>query len=255
MAHLHIESLGAGKDLVLLHGWGMHGGIWDGVRERLAQDFRLHIVDLPGYGESPTCHPYTLEQVAEILVNAFPDKVNVCGWSLGGQVALSWAKQAPDQIERLALVGTTPCFTNKKDWTSGISGEVFDAFAQNLQQDYEATLKRFLSLQARSGEDARQVMAHLRATLFARGRPAMDALQAGLRILQESDLREQIAEVRQPVLLIHGEHDTLAPVAAAHWMHANLPQALLAVVVGSAHAPFLSHRQEFEKLLSDFMND
>lgn len=255
MARLHIESLGSGKDLVLLHGWGMHGGIWEGARERLAQDFRLHIVDLPGYGESPTCQPYTLEHVAEILINAFPDKVNVCGWSLGGQVALNWAMHAPDQIERLVLVGATPCFTNNSDWDKGISGAVFDAFAQNLQTDYEATLKRFLSLQARTGEDARQVIAHLRATLFTRGRPAMDALQAGLRILQESDLREHIAVIRQRVLLIHGEHDTLAPVAAAHWMHATLPLAQLAVVPGSAHAPFLSHRQEFEKLMSDFMND
>lgn len=255
MAHLHIESLGSGKDLVLLHGWGMHGGIWDGVRERLAYKFRLHIVDLPGYGESPTCQPYTLDHVAEILSNTFPDKVNVCGWSLGGQVALTWAVQAPDQIERLALVGATPCFTNSQDWANGIGGEVFEAFAQSLQKDYEATLKRFLSLQARSGEDARQVIAHLRASLFARGRPDMDALQSGLRILQKSDLRGRVAAIRQPVLLIHGEHDTLAPVAAAHWMHAHLPQAQLAVVHGSAHAPFLSHRQEFEQLLSDFMHD
>lgn len=255
MAHLHIESLGTGKDLVLLHGWGMHGGIWDGVREQLAHNFRLHIIDLPGYGESPTCQPYTLDHVAEILSNAFPDKVNVCGWSLGGLVALAWAVQAPDQIEQLALVGTTPCFTNNIGWANGISGAVFDTFAQNLQTDYEATLKRFLSLQARSGEDARQVIAHLRASLFNRGRPAMDALQAGLHILQESDLREQVVAIRQPVLLIHGEYDTLAPVAAAHWMHAHLPRAQLAIVQGSAHAPFLSHRQEFEKLLSDFMHD
>ena len=255
MTQLHIESSGSGKDLVLLHGWGMHGGIWDGIKRALAQDFRLHIVDLPGYGQSPSCQPYTLEHIAEILADAFPYKINLCGWSLGGQLALTWAVQAPEQIERMLLVGTTPCFTNHQDWNSGISGEVFDAFAQNLQTDYEATLKRFLSLQARSGEDARQVITHLRASLFARGRPDLGALQAGLRILQESDLRKQIATIRQPVFLIHGEYDTLAPVAAAHWLHEHLPQARLAVVQGSAHAPFLSHRQEFEKLLLDFMHD
>ena len=254
MTQLHIETVGSGQDLVLLHGWGMHGGVWDGVRAQLAQHFRVHILDLPGYGESPTCEPYTLGHVAEVVAQAFPGKVNVCGWSLGGQVAITWALQCPEQVERVALIGATPCFTTREGWTHGISPGVFDAFALTLEQDYEATLKRFLSLQARSGEDARQVMTQLRASLFARGRPDIQVLQAGLRILQESDLRDQIASLRQPVLLIHGEHDTLAPVGSAHWLKAHLPQARLEVVQGSAHAPFLSHRQEFVKLLMDFLN-
>jgi len=252
--NLHIETHGSGKDLVLLHGWGMHGGVWDGVREQLAQNFRVHVVDLPGYGESPACTPYTLPHVAEIVAQAFANKVHVCGWSLGGQVALAWALQAPEQVARLVLVGTTPCFTTREGWTNGIGGEVFDTFSHTLQQDYEATLKRFLSLQARSGEDARQVMAQLRASLFARGRPTIEVLQAGLRILQGSDLREQIASIAQPALLIHGDHDTLAPVEAARWLAMHMPQARLEVVHGSAHAPFLSHRQDFVKLLVDFLN-
>ena len=51
------ESFGAGgsPDLVLLHGWAMHSGVWRGVRDRLAEHFRLHLVDLPGHGLSPAC--------------------------------------------------------------------------------------------------------------------------------------------------------------------------------------------------------
>ena len=250
---LHIDTHGTGKDLVLLHGWGMHGGIWEGVQEQLAQYFRLHVVDLPGYGASAVSEPYTLQHLAETLAGAFSGRVNVCGWSLGGQVALTWAQQSPQQVEELVLVGATPCFTRREGWVHGIEPDIFDTFAFNLQQDYESTLKRFLSLQARAGEDARQVMAQLRANLFTRGRPTIEVLRAGLRILQESDLRDQIASVSQPVLLIHGEYDTLAPVAAAHWLNEHLPQSKLEVVPGSAHAPFLSHRQDFIKLLVDFL--
>ncbi|TCV84766.1 pimeloyl-ACP methyl ester esterase BioH [Sulfurirhabdus autotrophica] len=250
---LHIETHGAGKELVLLHGWGMHGGIWEGVQEQLAQHFRLHVVDLPGYGASSACEPYTLTRLAEILAGSFPGRVNVCGWSLGGQVALTWAQQSPAQVERLVLVGATPCFTKRVCWENGIDPEVFDIFARNLQQAYEATLKRFLSLQARAGEDARQVMAQLRANLFTRGRPSIEVLRAGLRILQESDLRDEIGLITQPVLLIHGEYDTLAPVAVAYWLKDHLLKARLEVVPGSAHAPFLSHRQDFIKLLVGFL--
>jgi pimeloyl-[acyl-carrier protein] methyl ester esterase len=54
---LCIETVGDGPDLVLLHGWGMDSGIWDGVRDQLSQMFRVHVVDLPGYGASDRCAP------------------------------------------------------------------------------------------------------------------------------------------------------------------------------------------------------
>ena len=57
---LHVESRGAGPDLVLLHGWAMHGGIWGDAGEQLGRRFRLHLVDLLGHGYSPACKGCTL---------------------------------------------------------------------------------------------------------------------------------------------------------------------------------------------------
>ncbi len=252
---LHVESLGAGQDLVLLHGWGMHGGVWQSAARRLAQDFRLHLVDLPGYGASSPCRPYSLERIAEVLAQALPERVAVCGWSLGGQAALAWALRQPRQVHRLVLVGATPCFTRRPGWVHGIERGVFDEFARTLQRDYEGTLKRFLSLQARSGDQARQVIGQLRAGLFARGRPAAAVLQAGLRLLLEGDLRHRIGEVRQPALLVHGDRDTLVPMEAARWLAGHLPAARLEAVNGAAHAPFLSHEREFVDCVTGFLNE
>lgn len=81
---LHTESIGTGPDLVLLHGWAMHSGVWNGVRERLARHFRLFLVDLPGHGFSPACEPGTLERVVEMISDILPPSCMVCGWSLGG---------------------------------------------------------------------------------------------------------------------------------------------------------------------------
>ena len=69
---LHVKIFGAGPDLVLLHGWAMHGGIWSGVRDRLAQHFRLHLVDLPGHGSSPACGSGTLQCVVDTVVEILP---------------------------------------------------------------------------------------------------------------------------------------------------------------------------------------
>jgi pimeloyl-[acyl-carrier protein] methyl ester esterase len=256
---VHIETLGEGENLALLHGWGMHGGVWDGVRDALARRFRLHIVDLPGYGASPAFEPYTLERLARAVAVALPEKVQVCGWSLGGQVALEMARLFPVQVERLVLTATTPCFTAREDWPWAVRREVLLEFAAALETDYEGTLKRFLALQARGGDEAeiepRTVLKRLRDILFARGRPDVQTLRAGLNILLGSDLRDRAATIKTPTLLLHGGRDMLTPVGAAHWLAKKMPEARLEVLPGAAHAPFLSHPVEFTEIVTGFLHD
>jgi pimeloyl-[acyl-carrier protein] methyl ester esterase len=255
MTQLHVETAGHGPDLVLLHGWGMHGGIWDGLREPLAQKFRLHVVDLPGYGASAHREPYTLEELANAVAQATPQPAHVCGWSLGGQVALRLALDLPGHVGKLVLLGTTPCFRQRADWPHGMDDATMQEFARSLEQDYAGTLKRFLSLQARSGDDAREVIAALRAKLFERGEPSLDTLRAGLAILHGLDLREEVGAITQPVLVLHGERDTLTPPQAGEWLARHLPRAALAMVGGSAHAPFLSHRIETLNAIERFLHE
>jgi len=252
---VHIESLGEGGNLALLHGWGMHGGVWDGVRDALAQRFRLHVVDLPGYGASPAAEPYALEHVARSMAANLPEKVHVCGWSLGGQVALEMALLFPDQIERLVLTATTPCFTVREDWPWAVRREVLQEFAAALETDYEGTLKRFLALQARGGDEVKTVLKRLRDILFTRGRPDVQTLRAGLNILLESDLRDRASTIKTPTLLLHGGRDMLTPVGAAQWLAERMPEARLEVLPGAAHAPFLSHPVEFTEIVTGFLHD
>lgn len=251
--NLHIETIGEGPDLALIHGWAMHGGVWDGVREELAQQFRLHLVDLPGHGGSED-QSFTLEAVADRLAELLPTCFHLCGWSLGGQAALTMAVRFPERVERLILVGSTPCFTARPDWSTAVEREVFLAFAASLERDYEGTLRRFLSLQARSGDEARALIKQLRATLFARGRPGIEALRSGLGILLEKDLRSEVATVKQPTLLVHGDYDTLAPPGAAQWLAERLPRAELRMVAAAAHGPFLSHPGLFVAAVKEFLH-
>ena len=252
---VHIENAGSGPDLALLHGWGMHGGVWDGVRDALAQRFRLHIVDLPGYGASPAFEPYDLEHLARAVAVALPEQVQVCGWSLGGQVALEMALLFPGQIERLVLTSTTPCFTVQEGWPCAVPREVLLEFATALETDYEGTLKRFLALQTRGGDEVKLVLKRLRDILFTRGRPDVQTLRAGLNILLGSDLRDRLATMKTPTLLLHGGRDMLTPVGAAHWLAERMPEVRLEVLPGAVHAPFLSHPVEFTEIVTGFLND
>ena len=260
MAGLHVDSYeytgsgSSGTPLLLIHGWAMHGGMWRGVAKRLAQHSRVLAVDLPGHGRSATMGRPELDVLVDTLSAQFGEPLNVCGWSLGGQVALRWAMRYPQQVQRLMLVASTPCFMRRDDWNHAMSLELLLEFGAALQLHYALTLKRFLALQLRGGEQERELLAVLRDTLFSRGEPDLDALQGGLAILRNCDLRGALQSITQPALIVAGGRDALAPMQASQYMAQQMPAAELVSIEGAAHAPFLSHADEFIKHMVKFLH-
>jgi pimeloyl-[acyl-carrier protein] methyl ester esterase len=237
--------------VALLHGWGMHSGVWSATAQTLGA--RAMLVDMPGYGERAAVTPYDLPALARAVAADLPPVFDLVAWSLGGQVALTLAQLYPERVRRLVLVGVNPCFTLRADNACGIAADVLMQFGADLAVNYEMTLKRFLALQARGDEDARALLAQLRQLLFARGRPDAAVLQAGLDILLHADLRESVRSLTTPSLIIHGSFDQLAPVCAAEWLAQTMPHAQLAIIAGASHAPFLSHRAQFDSVLIPFL--
>lgn len=249
----HVEIIGQGQPLVMLHGWGMHSGVWQPLIKKLSAQYMLYLVDLPGMGNSRPLEPYHLHALADEVAQVIPGVSDVLGWSLGGLVAQRIALNQPDRIRRLVLVGSTPCFVNKAGWDAGIEPSNFETFANNVNSDYKATIMQFLTLQCMKADDARSTLKQLRASFDTRPTPTQTTLQRALHILLESDLRDEVVNIRKPTLLIHGDRDTLAPVQAAHWMMQQLPHGFLRVISGSAHAPFLSHSEQFIAALNQFL--
>lgn len=253
---LHVESAGTGPPLVLLHGWAMHSGLWGSLPERLAPRFRVHAVDLPGHGRSEPLAPYTLAAVTATIAAAFAaasEPLTVVGWSLGGTVALRWARAQPQRIGRLVLVATTPCFVARADWPQAMAADTLARFGDELCASYRLTLQRFLSLQLAGSTDSRAALATLRRHLFARGDPAPSVLAEALAVLAATDLRADVPAIAQPALVVTGERDTLAPPAAGAWLASALPNARLVTIAGAGHVPFLSHPAEFAAALDGFL--
>lgn len=249
----HVEIIGQGQPLVMLHGWGMHSGVWQPLIKKLSAEYMLYLVDLPGMGNSRPLEQYHLHALADEVAQVIPGVSDVLGWSLGGLVAQRIALNQPDRIRRLVLVGSTPCFVNKNDWNLGVNPVNFESFAAAVNRDYKATILQFLTLQCMKADDARSTLKQLRASFETRPAPTQATLQRALQILLDTDLREELTNIRKPTLLIHGDRDTLAPVQAAHWMMQQLPHGFLRVMSGSAHAPFLSHTEQFITALNQFL--
>jgi len=237
------------RPLVCLHGWGMRGAVFN----NLGRAPRL-FPDLPGYGDTVLPNDYNAVCLADSLAKNAPEKIVLLGWSMGSLIAQAWAARHPQQVAALVLVAATPCFQQRTDWPHGLPENEVAAFTTGVANDWRATLQRFLSLQARGSEDARSLIAQLRAELVAGGEPRPETLTAGMRLLAETDLRAQVASVIQPTLLIHGARDGLCSLSGAQWLATQLPNARLGVIERAAHAPFLSHPEAFNALLMEFLD-
>ena len=244
---------------MLIHGWGMNGSVWHPLVKRLSKNFTLHIVDLPGMGFSQMISPYNLYSIAEKIAEMLPNNTAMLGWSLGGQVAMRIAIDQPEVVKQLILVGATPCFvnvrglSNQAQWQFGVESAVFQQFAKSVQLDYQKTMMQFLSLQCMGAKDASSTIRLLKKKFAERPAPTQQLLQDALQILVQTDLRNEILTLNNPTLIIHGDKDTLAPLQAANWMRQHLPNALMRVIAGASHAPFLSHQDAFMDALEQFL--
>lgn len=255
---LYVESIGSGNvndpGLVMLHGWGLHGGLFRQVLEPLSRHFRLHLVDLPGHGRSGMLEgEYTLSNIARQISENVPGDATWLGWSLGGRIALQAAADG-HAIDKLLLVGATPCFVQQADWPHAMPERELLQLAESLKSDYRQTLQRFLAVQSRGSERGREELRALRGELFGHGEPNKDALAGGLEILRCVDLRPLLSKIQQPTLVLHGQRDTLAPLAAAEYSVSQLPHGELRVVKGAGHAPFISHPEEFVTAIKEFLH-
>ena len=247
---------GDSHDLVLLHGWGTHGGVWGNIGNTLGGAYRIRAVDLPGHGES-TAPPdgCTLTSMADMIGATVKNASTLIGWSLGGMIALEIARRYPKRVARIVLIASTPQFVADSEWPHALATETLEGFGVALETDYEDTMRRFFALQVKGGDGERAMLRVLLQRLDARPRPDPRILRAGLEILRKARLQGHLRTLTCPLGVIHGTRDMLVPIEAAHAIKALYPQTKLRVLRGAAHVPFISHPESFASALEECLND
>ena len=247
---MQIDTQGSGADLVLVHGWAMHSGVFAPLVRELAPHFRLHLVDLPGHGfsrdDGASLDP---AECAHRIAETVPRAIWL-GWSLGGLVAMRAALDLPTQVRGLVLIAASPRFVVGDDWPCGVNPSVFAEFGAGLASDYRGTIERFLALEALGSDHARNELRTLKTQVFARGEPALSALSDGLRVLDAADLRAEIAHIAIPSLWIAGRRDRLVNPDAMRWGAAQSGGRY--VECNSGHAPFLGHAESLAATIVEF---
>ena len=251
LEELYVERWGSGPDLLIVHGWGMHGGLLKDFADQLSRDFSITLLDLPGHGFSPQ-GSWQQEDLIKLLLRAAPPRAHWLGWSLGGVLASLVAGAAPERLLSLTLMASSPLFIEAADWP-GVPKSLLVGMAAQLEEDFQATMKRFVGLQTLGQTDARDMARRIKEAVSARPLADPKALEGGLSLLLDQDLRSDFERLSLPVAVILGGLDRLVPIAVADRMRLLRSEFDLCILKGAAHLPFWTHRDEVALFLRDFL--
>lgn len=238
---------GKGSPLVLIHGYPLDHTIWDEIAPLLEEDFDLIIPDLRGFGQSDLAEADDsivnyASDIADLLTHLKIKKAFLAGHSMGGYVALAFAREYPERVSGLALV----------------SSQVLADSPERRDGRYE-TAKQVIGHGAHVVTDAMtpKLSSHARIQEFARDlisrqRP-LGIHTALIAMAERPDSTDLLQTFRFPVLIVHGDADALIPVERAREMKAALPEAHFVELLGLGHLPMMENPQEVAEAMKFFV--
>ncbi|MDM5189827.1 alpha/beta fold hydrolase [Bacillus sp. DX4.1] len=209
--------------IVLIPGWGMEEQVWDSLLPYF-QEYAVQIVEWRDVKE--------LSDFAERVIAATKGQETILiGWSLGALAALQVCDRV--QIEGMILIGGTAKFTVSEDYEDGWKGSFVERMKRSLVKQKDGTLNRFY--RSMFAEQETQESEWFMSIVEGFQGDSIDSLQIGLDYLIEADVRSKLEHIKAPILLLHGEKDTICPLSAAHYIQENT-NATLKVIQGAGHA-------------------
>lgn len=230
---VHYEVLGRGRPIIFLHGWIGSWRYWISAMQSAAISFRAYALDLWGFGDTPhDASKYSLEKQAE-LVYLFMEqmgimKVAFVGHGLGSLVAIYFAMNAPDRVDRI-LAANCPMDA------SGVHSRLRSAPLDELI-DW---------LTARTPESD--------SALADAPKADPQAIAASVASLQDNDLFDKFRRLRIPCLLVNGQNDPAIVMPSPDQL-ASMPLTMHQIVLEDCgHFPMIEDSPKFNRLLTDFL--
>ena len=252
----------AGPYLLAVHGGpGMDHVSFRPWLDFLAERVRLVYLDLPGHGQSAPPADYSLGAMADALdelrAHLGVEHVLALGASYGGFVSLVYALRHPRRVAGLLLVDTAPSY--------GFRAESLDVARRRGTPEMLAALDRLWNDTLGSDADFRRDWTTI-LPLYFHSAPLEEirrlagattyrlaTRKAVLPTFREYDVRERLAEISAPALVVVGRHDWITSVGQAEALASGLPNARLVVFEQSGHMPFVDEPEEFRRVVSDWL--
>lgn len=233
---VHYEVLGRGEPVIFIHGWLGSWRYWIPTMEELSARYRAYALDLWGFGDSDRLSGrYSIGAYVQLL-GEFLDNLGVgvrrpvlVGHALGGIVALQFAAQAPEMVERVV----------------GVSVPLAGAAIHRPLASFSGNGDALVRLVARRAKFP-EVELEVRKT-------DVSAITGTMHSAMVSDLRRLLLALDIPVLLVHGRADPLVGPPQREWLQ-DCDSNVRAMFLDSAqHFPMLQERSKFNRLVMDFL--
>lgn len=243
-------DVGQGPVVVLLHAFPLARSMWRPQIDTLRDAYRLIVPDLPGFGDSPLPASSTIDGYADALADLLDDKdihspAIVGGLSMGGYVALAFARRHSHRLAGLVLADTR---AEADDATTRANRDKMIAQARSgpASAILESMLPKLLAAHA-SPELAQTVR-----ELGSAQKPA--TLAAALAALRDRpDATPGLASIRVPTLVIVGQDDVVTPPELARKLASGIPGAKLATIDKAGHLASLEQPGPFNDVLMAFL--
>jgi pimeloyl-[acyl-carrier protein] methyl ester esterase len=247
---MHFTIQGQGPALLFIHGWAMHGGVWDGMCDEFSAGFQTIAVDLRGHGKArEMAGPYTYDACARDIIDLMEHlaikRIAAVGWSMGVSILLKVCQMRPDLCERLVFMSGNPSLISRDGYPCGIPEITVRRLAKQVERRYPEGLRNFYDLLLTKKEvEIFSADPGYRAMTDPAGAPEKDAALATLACLMQEDLRGALPAIAAPTLILHGDEDAICNPRAAAFMNDTIPGARLVMLGQTGHVPFLTRRKD-----------
>ncbi len=251
--------VGQGKPVILLHGFGEDGNIWNAIGNKLSKEFLLIIPDLPGSGKSEILKGVniSMEDYADVIKSILEDalkleknkKAAVIGHSMGGYIALAFAEKYPEILDGLGLFHSTAFADTAEKIETRLKGIEF--IKNNGAHAFLKTSIQGLFTQRFKDEHPETVTKLINEGLHFTDAALIQYYQA---MINRPDRTKVLRECFSPVLFISGEEDKAVPLKFT-LQECHLPEvAQINILVQTAHMGMLEQANKSSEVLSSFLN-
>ncbi|HSI42136.1 MAG TPA: 3-oxoadipate enol-lactonase [Xanthobacteraceae bacterium] len=235
--------------LALANSLGTDFRIWDGVVERLADDYSILLYDMRGHGLSELgAVPLDIDGHArdlEALLGTLGiSRAVMCGLSVGGLVAQALYRRRPELVSALVLCGTAPKIGTTETWNARIAA----VEAGGLDGLVDPVMERWFTPAFRTPENAAYAGCRI---MLARQSPAGYA--ATCAAIRDADLTGAALGIAVPTLCIVGDQDGSTPPDLVRAMADLIPGARFEVIAGAGHIPCVEQPAALAALIRDFL--
>jgi pimeloyl-ACP methyl ester carboxylesterase len=262
---LYYEDHGAGRPVILVHGWPLSGASWEKqVPVLLEAGHRVITYDRRGFGDSSRpASGYDYDTFAEDLHKLITKldliDITLAGFSMGGgEVARYLGKHGSQRVSRAVFISSVPPFLVKTpDNPEGVDSSVFEGIEQAISADRPAYLSKFLAdfynVDVLRGKRISDQVVQLSWNIGAVASPkgTLDCVSAWL-----TDFRKDLQSIKVPTLVIHGDADRILPIAATgKRTHELIKGSKLVVVEGGPHGITWTHSEQVNQGLMEFLGE